>query len=144
MQVSEVLKNKGQTLITAKPDEPIWGVLRRFRTNQIGVLIVTDADGKLLGLLGERDILNGLVNHGKKLLDEPVRAVMNADVATCTRSDTIDQVEQLMTTKRSRHIPVVDDEGLQGIVSIGDLVKARLDAGALENKVLRDMARYRR
>jgi len=144
MQVSQVLKNKGHNLITAKPGEPIWGVLRRYQTNQIGVLVITDDDEQLIGLLGERDILNGLIHHGRKLLDEPVRAVMRGDVATCIPGDSLDKVEQMMTTKRSRHIPVIEDEKVLGIISLGDVVKARLDAEEMENKVLRDMARARR
>ena len=144
MQVSQVLKNKAHILITAKPDEPIWGVLRRYRTNRIGTLVVTDDDGRLLGLLGEREILNGLITYGRKLLDEPVRVVMNTDAATCVADDSIDKVEEMMTSKRSRHIPVIEDDKVQGIISIGDLVKARLDAEKMENKVLRDMARVRR
>lgn len=144
MRVSQVLKKKGGNLITAQPEEPIWGVLRRYRTNQIGVLVVVDDHGELCGLLGERDLLNGLINHGRKLLDEPVSEVMTTDVPTCGPDDAIELLEGVMTTKRTRHVPVVENGRVTGIISIGDVVKARLDDEALENKVLRDIARSRR
>jgi CBS domain-containing protein len=143
MRVSQVLKGKGGVPITAGPSERVWAVLRRFHTHGIGTLIVVDDDGKLLGTLGERDIIKGLVTKGKVLLDFTVGDVMATDVPTCTKDDAIGQVEQLITDHRARHIPVVEDDAVIGVISIGDVVKARLEDDELENRILRDMTRGR-
>ena len=143
MRVSQVLKGKGGGLIRAAPDERVWAVLRRFQTHGIGTVVVTDDQGRLLGTLGERDVIHGLATKGKNLLDFPIRDVMTTDVPTCTLDDAIGQVEQLMTDRRTRHIPVIDDERVIGVISIGDVVKARLDDDELERRILRDMARAR-
>ncbi len=143
MRVSQVLKGKGGELIKASPDERVWAVLRRFQTHGIGTLVVTDRDGRLLGMLSERDIVYGLATKGKNLLDHTVGDVMLTDIPTCNPDEAIAEVEQLMTDRRSRHLPVVDDERVIGVISIGDVVKARLDDDELENRILRDMARAR-
>ncbi len=143
MRVSQVLKNKGGTMITAGPGERVWAVLRRFHTHRIGTLVVTDSEGRLLGMLGERNVIYGLVTRGKDLLDFDVRDVMASEVPTCSVDDPIGHVEQLMTDKRTRHIPVVDKGIVVGVISIGDVVKARLDDDELENRILRDMTRAR-
>ena len=143
MRVSQVLKGKGGGLIKAAPDERVWAVLRRFQTHGIGTLVVTDDDGRLLGTLGERDVILGLATKGKNLLDFTVGDVMATDVPTCTPDDAIGQVEQLMTARRTRHIPVIDGDTVIGVISVGDVVKARLDDDELENRILRDLARAR-
>ena len=143
MRVSQVMKSKGGGLIKAAPDERVWAVLRRFQTYGIGTLVVTDDQGRLLGTLGERDVIHGLATKGKNLLDFTVGDVMVTDVPTCTSEDAIGQVEQMMTDRRTRHIPVVDGQTVIGVISIGDVVKARLDDDELERRILRDMARVR-
>lgn len=141
MMVKEVLKRKGTTVVTVGPEEGIWAVLRRFRMHGIGALVVVDDQDRLLGLLTERDLVNGLVARGKHLLDLRVRDAMSTAVPTCRSSDSVGKVMVMMTDQRTRHLPVIDDGELCGIISIGDVVKARLDDVELENKVLRDMAR---
>lgn len=143
MRVNQVLKGKGGGLIKAGPDERVWAVLRRFQTHGIGTLVVTDDSGRLLGTLGERDVIHGLATKGKNLLDYSVGEVMVTDAPTCKPDDAVGTVEQLMTARRTRHIPVVDGETVVGVISIGDVVKARLDDDELENRVLRDMTRSR-
>ncbi len=143
MRVSQVLKGKGGGLIKAGPSERVWAVLRRFQTNGIGTLIVTDDNGRLLGTLGERDVIHALATKGKNVLDFTVADVMATDVPTCTPDDAVGRVEQLITDHRTRHIPVVDGQTVVGVVSIGDVVKARLDDDELERRILRDMARAR-
>lgn len=143
MRVNQVLKGKGGGPIQARPDERVWAVLRRFQTHGIGTLVVTDESGRLLGTLSERDVIHGLATRGKNLLDYSVGEVMATDVPTCGRDDAIGTVEQMMTDRRTRHIPVVDGEAVVGVISIGDVVKARLDDDELENRVLRDMTRAR-
>lgn len=143
MRVSQVLKGKSGGVIKAGPDEKVWAVLRRFETHGIGTLIVTDADGRLVGTLGERDVIHGLATKGKNLLDFTVGDVMVTDVPICTPDDAVGSVEQLMTDRRARHIPVIDGDNVVGVISIGDVVKARLDDDELERRILRDMARVR-
>ena len=141
MLVSQILDAKGHDVVTVGPDQPIWAVLRSFRLHGIGAMVVVDDDRHLLGLLSERDIVNGLVARGKQLVDMTVRDVMSSRVPTCEPSESISSIMRTMTDRRARHLPVIADGRLQGIISIGDVVKARLDDVELENQVLRDLVR---
>lgn len=143
MVVSEILSGKGAGVITATSDQAVWAVLRKFRTHGIGAVVVTDADGHLLGLFTERDVVNGLLAQGKRLLDKPVREVMSTAVHTCAPDDSVAHVMQVMTERRTRHLPVLEDGELVGIISIGDLVKLRNDELEYENRILRDITRAR-
>lgn len=144
MLVRDVLKSKGTTVVTVGPDELIWSVLRRYRRHGIGALVVTDENGDLLGLLSERDLVNGLTTRGKALLELRVRDVMSTSVPTCRPTDSVGHVMAMMTDHRTRHLPVMVSGQLEGLISIGDAVKARLGDVELENKVLRDLARTHR
>ena len=142
MLAKEILKGKPSSIITARPDDKVWAVLRRFQTHGVGALVITDDQGHLAGLLSERDLVTGLATQGKRLLDIDVREVMSEHVPTCRPDESVVQIMQAMTDRRFRHLPVVDDDGRPiGVISIGDVVKARLEDVALENKVLRDMTR---
>lgn len=144
MLVSDVLDRKGDGVISVGPDQAIWAVLRKFQINQVGALVVTDDDGELLGVLSERDLVNGLLLRGRHILDMSVRETMSTNVPTCAPGDSVAKVMQTMTERRTRHLPVLEIGELRGLISIGDVVKARLDDVALENKVLRDMSRAHR
>jgi CBS domain-containing protein len=144
MNVGEVLKAKGTGVITVSPGEAVWSVLRKYRVHQIGTLVVVDDGGELLGLLSERDLVNGLITQGKRLLDQPVRDVMSTGVATCRPDDAVGQILHTMTDRRTRHMPVIEDGELIGMISIGDVVKTALSDAEAEVKVLRDIARIRR
>ena len=141
MLVREVLERKGSEVVSVGSDQAIWAVLRKFQINRVGALVVTDEAGDLVGLLSERDLVHGLASRGKQLIDLTVREVMTTDVPTCSPSDRVTDVMSTMTNRRVRHLPVVDDGQLRGLISIGDAVKARLDDAALENRVLRDLSR---
>ncbi|MGF1596016.1 MAG: CBS domain-containing protein [Acidimicrobiales bacterium] len=143
MRVNDVLKTKTSGVITARSDEIIWTVLVRYRRHQVGTLVVVDDDGGLVGLLSERDLVNGLLNWGKGLLDLPVGRVMSTRVATCGPDDPVGRVMTLMTERRTRHLPVIENGRVRDIISIGDVVKARLNDVELENRILRDMTRSR-
>jgi CBS domain-containing protein len=105
-------------------------------------LVVADDQGHLIGLLTERDVVTGMSTNGKRIFDVAVREVMSTRVPTCRPHESVVQIMRTMTERRSRHLPVVDDENRPvGVISLGDVVKARLDDVALENKVLRDMTR---
>lgn len=144
MLVSDVLRAKGDGVISVSPDQAIWAVLRKFQINQVGALVVTNDDGELLGVLSERDLVNGLLTAGRHLLDLSVKEVMSTEVPTCAPTDSVAEVMQTMTECRTRHLPVLENEWLRGLISIGDVVKARLDDAALENRVLRDISRAHR
>lgn len=142
MLAKEILKGKSSSVITARPDEKVWSVLRRFQTHGVGALVITDDQGHLVGLLSERDLVIGMATRGKHLFDVEVREVMSKQVPTCRPGESVVQIMQAMTDRRSRQLPVIDEEDrLIGIISLGDVVKARLEDVDLENKVLRDMTR---
>jgi CBS domain-containing protein len=143
MTVQQILDAKGSTVFTVDPDEAIHLALRMFRSHKIGALVVTDADGRLLGTLTERDVVNGLLTWGRRLLDRRVEEAMDTAVPTCSPRDSVAWVMQTMTDQRTRHLPVIEGGVVAGLISIGDVVKARLGDIELENKVLRDIARAR-
>ena len=124
MTVKQILGAKGDLVVTVDPDEVIHIALRKFRMHQIGALVVTDADGHLLGVLSERDLVNGLLASGKRLLDLPVKEVMASAVPTCAPKDSVASVMRTMTNRRTRHLPVIEGGVVAGLISIGDVVKS--------------------
>src|SRR5262249_7235123 len=111
---------------------------QRLRTSHIGALVVSSDGEHLEGLVSERDIVHALAHHGAAALGMPVRDVMHRTVSTCAPSDSIHKIMSEMTRKRVRHLPVLDHGRLCGIVSIGDVVKNRLDEAEREVSYLRD------
>ena len=139
MKVASILKSKGSSVATTPPSTTIFTVTWDLKLKGIGALVVSDDDGDtVLGLISERDIVRGLTEHGPKLLALPVSQVMTSSVITCTPDDSITTVMGRMTRYRIRHIPVVDGGRLCGIVSIGDVVKHRLDELEMEGNILRE------
>jgi CBS domain-containing protein len=139
MKVASILKSKGSSVATTPPSTTIFTVTWDLKLKGIGALVVSDDDGDtVLGLISERDIVRGLTEHGPKLLALPVSRVMTSPVITCTPDDSITTVMGQMTRSRLRHIPVVDGGRLCGIVSIGDVVKHRLDELEMEGNILRE------
>ena len=143
MTVKQILETKGSTVFTVDPNEVIRIALRKFRMHHIGALVVTDADGHLLGTFSERDLVKGLLVWGNRMLDLRVEVAMATAVPTCAPGDSVARVMQTMTDQRTRHLPVIEGGVVAGLISIGDVVKSRLDDVELENRVLRDMARAR-
>jgi CBS domain-containing protein len=138
MKIGDILKHKGSAVVTMRPESSIDTVVRRLRLERIGAVIIS-VDGKTVaGILSERDILRALAEHGTALLGLKADDVMTHEVVTCTREDTIQSVMVKMTQRRIRHLPVVEQGKLIGIVSIGDAVKSRLEEVELEANVLRD------
>jgi CBS domain-containing protein len=138
MSVGEILKGKGMEVETIASDATVAEAVERLRDESIGALVVS-ADGQSVeGVFSERDIVSGLADHPEDLLSMKVGDLMTRLVKTCSPEDSVEQVLIRMTEQRARHFPVLDDGRLVGIVSIGDLVKNRLDEVELENKVLRD------
>jgi CBS domain-containing protein len=141
MLVSNILATKGTRLVTATSGQSVRTVARLLRLNRIGAVPVLDDDGRLVGMLSERDITYRLATDGENVLSARVADLMTEQVITCAPGDDVKHVMAEMTYKRSRHLPVLEDGAIVGIVSIGDVVKARLDEAELEVSVLRDYAR---
>jgi signal-transduction protein with cAMP-binding, CBS, and nucleotidyltransferase domain len=118
-------------------------VVRKLAAEGIGAVVVLDRWQKLSGILTERDLVRVLADEGSEALGREVRELMTAPVITCTPAERIDDVMAMMSRKRIRHLPVIEEGRLAGIVSLGDLVQFRLDEKRLEASVLLDMARLR-
>lgn len=127
MNVETILRGKGRAVATIRPDEPVAAALAALRDRNIGALVVSEDGLGVSGIISERDIVHGLADHGSALLSLDVAEVMTRQVPTCDPSDSVADLMAEMTNRRIRHFPVVRDARLIGIVSIGDLVKSRLD-----------------
>ncbi|MFO0996524.1 MAG: CBS domain-containing protein [Alphaproteobacteria bacterium] len=138
MTVSAILKSKGRKVATARPDTTVETVAHRLRLESIGALVVTEDGHRVLGVISERDIVWGLAEHGAALLAKRADEVMARIVPTCTPETRVERVMVQMTRERARHVPVIEENRLFGIVSIGDVVKHRLDEMEGEVRVLRD------
>lgn len=126
MRISDVVRVKGATVATITPETSVAGLLTELSVRNIGAMVVVSPDG-LLGIVSERDVVRGLHNVGAALLERPVSEIMTTLLATCSPEDSVDSLSALMTTNRVRHVPVVVDGRLAGIVSIGDVVKTRME-----------------
>ena len=129
MRIADVLRNKGAAVVTINPEATVAELLAGLAEQNIGAMVVVGVEG-VVGIVSERDVVRQLHAHGASVLSRPVSKIMTAAVATCTRSDTVDNISVLMTKHRVRHVPVLDGQELIGIVSIGDVVKTRM--GELE------------
>ncbi|MGE0116868.1 MAG: CBS domain-containing protein [Dongiaceae bacterium] len=138
MHVRDILSVKGDRVITIKPDATVAATSQMLAKHRIGAVLVTNADDAIIGIISERDIVRGLAQHGGAVAELAVADLMTREVRTCTMSDTIADIMGVMTAHRFRHLPVVEDGRLIGIVSIGDVVKYRLDETKLEVESLRD------
>ena len=126
MKVSTILATKGNKLITIAPEQPIHEAVALLAQHNIGALIVLGEDNNLTGILSERDVVRQL-NQQDDLLSQPVQSVMTAEVITCLPQDDLMSVAHVMTERRFRHMPVMEDGALLGMISIGDVLKAQRD-----------------
>ncbi len=138
MDVQAMLAHKGDRVVTARPDATVSTIIRVMKLEGIGAIVISKDGGRIDGIVSERDVVRGLVAHGAELLDMPVAEVMTRQVRTCNIDANVKDVMTEMTRSRIRHLPVVRDGRLCGIVSIGDVVKNRLDDLETETSVLRD------
>jgi CBS domain-containing protein len=143
MLISDVLRSKGHEVVRVRSDDSVTDAVRKLSEHRIGAVVVEDRWMKLVGIFSERDLLNAIAHRGASALACRVSELMTSPVVTCRSFDRIDTVLGLMTLRRSRHLPVVDDGELRGIVSIGDLIKHRLDEKELEANVLLEISRLR-
>ncbi|MGH9183492.1 MAG: CBS domain-containing protein [Acidimicrobiales bacterium] len=141
MKVESILKSKGRTVETIAPDASIPLVVHRLTTLGIGALVVSRDGQRLEGIVSERDIVRGLARHGSRLMELRAADIMSKQVRACEPDDTITHVMAEMTRSRNRHLPVLEEGRLCGVVSIGDVVKNRLEELEMEATVLRDAYR---
>ncbi len=137
MMVKQILRDKGHDVVTVPLDATLSEATVVLAQHRIGALIVRDREGRLAGILSERDIIQALARESVNALTHPVSAYMTRRVSTCSESDTIDDLMELMTLKRFRHVPVMAEGRLAGIVSIGDIVKSRIAETEREAENLR-------
>ena len=138
MKVETMLAAKGDKVVTLRPDATVATVIRMLKLEGIGALVVSEDGEKILGIISERDVVRALVDHGGEVLKMRVAELMTHTVKTCTLDANVKDVMAEMTRSRVRHLPVVRDGKLCGIISIGDVVKNRLDELETEPSVLRD------
>ena len=131
MRIADVLRNKGAGVVTINPEATVRELIAGLVDQNIGAMVVVGADG-VVGIVSERDVVRQLHKHGASVLSGPVSKIMTSTLATCTKADTVDSLTMLMTNNRVRHVPVLDGRNLIGIVSIGDVVKTRMEE--LENE----------
>lgn len=127
MTVAAILARKGRQVLTVPKDTSIADVVRILADRRIGAVVVADEFRRILGIVSERDIVRMLAHGGPAGLQDSVTSIMTAKVVTCSDQDTINEVMERMTHGRFRHLPVVEDGRIAGIVSIGDVVKARIE-----------------
>ena len=138
MQISQLLRRKDREVATIDGTESVRAALGMLAEKGIGALVVSSDGQRIDGIVSERDVARGLHSRGAGLLTEPVSTVMTSEVHTCAPGASVHDLAQTMTDHRVRHVPVVEDGVLIGIVSIGDVVKARLDELEEERKQLVD------
>ena len=137
MHVSAILKEKGSDVVTTEPERTIAETAKLLDRHRIGAVLVLGADGSVAGVLSERDVVRGIARHGERALAMAVRELMTRELVVCEPKDTVQDVMALMTHRRIRHVPVMEDGRLVGIVSIGDVVKGRLGDFEMEAESLR-------
>ena len=138
MLVGEILKNKAPEVISVTPDQTMVEVLRLFRDNNIGFVVVSRRPGEYLGTLSERDCCNAVAEYGAEAAMMRVADIMNRNVATCSTRDLLPMVMAIMTKRRTRHVLVMDGDAVVGVVSIGDVVKHRLDESLRNEQALHE------
>jgi CBS domain-containing protein len=141
MVISDVLRHKGHTVVKIRPTDSIELAVRKLAEYRIGALVVEDLWMKLVGIFSERDFINAVARDGAAVLGFQVQQLMTTPILSCRPSDRVEAMLARMTIARIRHLPVIEDNDLKGIVSIGDLVKHRLDTKELEASVLLDLSR---
>ena len=135
MRIADVLRGKGGAVVTINPDATVAELVAGLADHNIGAMVVAGPDG-VKGIVSERDVVRQLHTHGASVLSRPVENIMTSVVSTCTKEDTVDSLSLLMTENRVRHVPVLEDGKLIGIVSIGDVVKTRMQELETEHEQL--------
>lgn len=127
MKISDIVRSKGDLVVTIGSDRTVLDLLALLDEHHIGAVVVSDGEGTVDGIVSERDIVRNLHTGGSDILSSPVSAIMTREVYTCSLHEQLDDVEAAMTDRRIRHVPIVEDGTLRAIVSIGDVVKQRIN-----------------
>ncbi|HSL75079.1 MAG TPA: CBS domain-containing protein [Ilumatobacteraceae bacterium] len=144
MHVQNILQTKGSAVATIRPDATLGDATASLRDHGVGALVVSRDDRVIDGIVSERDVVRALAAHGGSTLGRDVASAMSTSVTTCRGGDTVDRLMEIMTERRIRHVPVVDEaDCLVGIISIGDVVKARVGQLETENNQLHDYIQAR-
>ncbi len=138
MNVAKILETKGTDTVTIAIKAQVSDAIEVLNDKNIGAVIVVDDKGRAAGILSERDIVRRLRSFAGQLMSQPVSAIMTRDPVTCTREDTVDDVMEMMTSRHFRHMPVVENGQLVGVISIGDVVKTKIAVTEHEAAALRE------
>jgi CBS domain-containing protein len=138
MNVAAILKQKGRAVTTAQPTVTLLEVANKLAAKRIGAIVVVGARGEVAGILSERDIIRALAEAGPECLTRPVKETMTRQVVSCQETDTLEELMAMMTARRFRHLPVVTDGSLVGIISIGDVVKHHIAEVEMEATAMRE------
>jgi CBS domain-containing protein len=138
MNVASILRQKGRAVTTASPAAKLLDIANKLAAKRIGAIVIVGAKGAVAGIISERDVVRALAAQGPACLSRPVSECMTQAVITCRESDTLDQLMGMMTEKRFRHLPVISDGGLVGIISIGDVVKHHVAEVTTEATAMRE------
>lgn len=137
MKISTILKSKGADVYTITPENTMKDMVHDMLARRAGSLLVVNGEGKPVGIVTDRDLLRNLRSGGPEWESVKIAEIMSRDIVFCSISDTVDQVMEIMTSRRIRHLPVMDGGQLAGVVSMGDIMKAALDESTFQNKLLR-------
>jgi CBS domain-containing protein len=137
MNVATILKAKGRSVTTARPDQSLSEVASKLSSRKIGAVVVVGESGAVTGIVSERDVIRAIAERGAAALDMQVSRFMTRDVVTCSETSLVDEMMEMMTSGRFRHLPVVEDGALVGIVSIGDVVKNHVATVEMEVSAMR-------
>jgi CBS domain-containing protein len=139
MHIETILAVKGKEVSTIEPGARVGEAMQRMRRERIGALVISSDGASIHGIISDRGIMHAIADRGTEVLDQPIHTIMATQVVTCSPRDRVSSIMALMTERRIRHIPVVQEDGrLYGIVSIGDVVKHRLDEIQSEAEAMRE------
>jgi CBS domain-containing protein len=138
VNIAQILKAKGRAVSTARPETTLSEIIGKLAQKKIGAIVIVGDNGKVAGIVSERDIIRRLGERGEAALAEPVSDSMTSTVITCHETSTLEEMMEVMTQGRFRHVPVLEDGALVGIVSIGDVVKHHVAEVEMEVTAMRD------
>ena len=138
MKVKDILATKGSRVITVEKSSSVIDAMSIFSANRVGSLLVVDKDSEIRGIIGARDVLMAVIKYPDDIKTLPVEKIMTTNLIVGTPDDKLDYIMAVMTENRIRHIPIIENKELKGLVSIGDVVKSQLKEKDVENKYLKD------
>jgi|SRR5579863_5574342 len=141
MRIREILRTKRSGVVHVRPSASVGTAIDLMRREQVGAVLILDSHGELLGVVSERDVVHGFASDPIGLLDRPVMDIARRDNPIAMAHDTVQSVMESMTATRSRHVPILESGRVIAVVSIGDVVKSRLEEKTQENAILQDIAR---